>query len=135
MPFGQCDGKWPSCSRCVERSLECRYTGEDGRQPAPKSYVQLLRKRIDVLEKILKIHHINVEDAIARLNNSRGDVYTTSLEIDDLSTTLEGALCLDESTNFDRDGEARYFGPTSGRLEFQPRQYFPIHAVQRHMHR
>ena len=30
-----------------------------------------------------------------------------------------GALCVDEASNFDRDGEARFFGTTSGRLEFK----------------
>lgn len=38
---------------------------------------------------------------------------------EDLSATFDGALTLDESLNFDQDGEVRYFGPTSGRLQFR----------------
>lgn len=34
---------------------------------------------------------------------------------------FEGALCLDDSLNFDGDGQPRYFGVTSGRLEFESR--------------
>lgn len=38
--------------------------------------------------------------------------------IDELVEGVKGKLALDESMNFDKDGELRYFGPTSGRLEF-----------------
>ncbi|KAI1768000.1 fungal-specific transcription factor domain-containing protein [Hypoxylon sp. FL1150] len=115
----QCDGKWPSCSRCLKRSVECRYPRQDGRQPAPKSYVQLLRNRIELLEKVLEIHGIDVNNSIAQLSTAGDDLLSASSDVEALRTSFEGALCLDESTNFDRDGEARYFGPTSGRLEFQ----------------
>lgn len=122
----QCDGKWPSCSRCLNRSIECRYPSQDGRQPAPKSYVQLLRSRIELLEKVLDMHGIDVNQSITQLNAARGDSFLASSDLDDLRSSFEGALCLDESTNFDRDGEARYFGPTSGRLEF--------HTGKSHVH-
>ncbi|GAA89223.1 Zn(II)2Cys6 transcription factor [Aspergillus luchuensis IFO 4308] len=39
--------------------------------------------------------------------------------MDSLCESLKGQLSLDESLNFDKDGEMRYFGPTSGRLGFQ----------------
>lgn len=39
--------------------------------------------------------------------------------VDELAEGVKGKLALDESLNFDMDGELRYFGPTSGRLEFQ----------------
>lgn len=38
---------------------------------------------------------------------------------DQLCDAFEGTLSLDESQNLDQDGEARYFGPTSGRLDFK----------------
>lgn len=40
-------------------------------------------------------------------------------EIDDLCENFKGELSLNGSLNFDRDGEMRYFGPTSGRLQFK----------------
>ncbi|KAJ6129437.1 hypothetical protein N7512_002217 [Penicillium capsulatum] len=39
--------------------------------------------------------------------------------MDDLCLTFDGALTIDESLNFDQDGEVRYFGPSSGRLLFR----------------
>lgn len=46
--------------------------------------------------------------------------------MDDICVKLEGAPSLDESLNIDNDREIRYFGPTSGRLEFKldPGTYF-----------
>lgn len=35
-----------------------------------------------------------------------------------LCDQFKGCLALDESLNFDADGEMRFFGPTSGRLQF-----------------
>ncbi|EAA59284.1 hypothetical protein AN4185.2 [Aspergillus nidulans FGSC A4] len=39
--------------------------------------------------------------------------------IDELTESFEGRLAFEESLNFEKDGELRYFGPTSGRLQFQ----------------
>lgn len=44
---------------------------------------------------------------------------SSTAAFDQLCDTFEGTLSLHEAQNFDRDGEARYFGPTSGRLEFK----------------
>ena len=40
-------------------------------------------------------------------------------EMDDLCENFKGELSLNGSLNFDQDGEMRYFGPTSGRLQFR----------------
>ncbi|EEU34905.1 uncharacterized protein NECHADRAFT_39715 [Fusarium vanettenii 77-13-4] len=107
----KCDARTPSCSRCSERAIECAYsTEEDKRRPAPKSYVDLLRSRIDHLERLLQAHSID-PDGMPNAHAVNDGVS------DDL--TLRGELSKDESMNFDQDGEARYFGPTSGRLEFK----------------
>ncbi|KAI8257643.1 hypothetical protein K4K58_003865 [Colletotrichum sp. SAR11_239] len=111
---------------------------EDGRKPASKSYVQLLRNRIDLLEAVLQSHSIDIEASVAQLTAAgttpQLNPVSTALAagssdpalaglspsaFDDLCTTFEGALSLDESVNYDQDGEMRYFGPSSGRLEFQ----------------
>lgn len=42
-----------------------------------------------------------------------------SYAMDSICESLKGQLSLAESLNFDKDGEMRYFGPTSGRLGFQ----------------
>ncbi|KAJ6014307.1 hypothetical protein N7540_008898 [Penicillium herquei] len=124
----KCDGTRPSCSRCLDRGVRCQYsTAEDGRQPAPKSYVVMLRNRIELLEQVLKNNGIDVEASVAQIV-AENDVQYQSKDSthgglspveDDLCVTFEGALTIDESLNFDQDGEVRYFGPTSGRLLFQ----------------
>ncbi|TEA19756.1 Nitrogen assimilation transcription factor nirA [Colletotrichum sidae] len=110
---------------------------EDGRKPASKSYVQLLRNRIDLLEAVLQSHSIDIEASVTQLSangstpqlNPVGSSLVSgsdpvlaglsSTAFDDLCATFEGALSLNESVNYDQDGEMRYFGPSSGRLEFQ----------------
>ncbi|KAJ5900091.1 hypothetical protein N7495_004835 [Penicillium taxi] len=123
----KCDGVRPSCARCFDRGIRCEYsTAEDGRQPAPKSYVVMLRNRIDILERVLRSHGIDADAAIAQLMLENEDLNPTqdpcasgASYVDDLCVTFDGALTLDESLNFDQDGEVRYFGPTSGRLLFR----------------
>lgn len=125
----QCDGTKPTCSRCNSRQIPCVYnTGDDGRGTAQKSYVRLLQGRIALLEKILWLHSIDIHASTAQLMQQNLVPATiTSLTasgstaaLDELCDTFEGTLTLDESQNFDQDGEARYFGPASGRLDFKP---------------
>lgn len=107
----QCDGQKPRCSRCHERRLQCTYSTEaDGRRPASKSHVELLRSRIDLLERTLRAHSIDIDrDAPnARSGSDSGP------------PGFSGSLSRDASMTFDQDGEARYFGMASGRLEFKP---------------
>lgn len=123
----QCDGARPSCARCLDRGVRCQYsTAEDGRQPAPKSYVVMLRNRIELLERVLHSHGIDIDASIAQVMAESGTPEQEALSscgngcsVDDLCLTFDGALTLDESLNFDQDGEVRYFGPTSGRLLFR----------------
>ncbi|KID91377.1 Transcription factor, fungi [Metarhizium guizhouense ARSEF 977] len=126
---GWCDGTKPTCSRCNARQIPCVYnTGDDGRGTAQKSYVRLLQGRIALLEKILWLHSIDIHASTAQLMQQNLVPATiTSLTasgstaaLDELCDTFEGTLTLDESQNFDQDGEARYFGPASGRLDFKP---------------
>lgn len=96
----------------------------------------MLRNRVEILETILRSHHIDIDTSVAQLMNERnlfpsissqGNSSQTEVEdeksddedLDDLCTSLNGALTLDESLNFDKVSEMRYFGPTSGRLQFQ----------------
>ncbi|KAJ5698801.1 hypothetical protein N7462_000806 [Penicillium macrosclerotiorum] len=87
----------------------------------------MLRKRMELLERVLESHGIDVEASIAQLltesdsPNQPGDgnCPCSSSNMEDLCGTFDGALTLDESLNFDQDGEVRYFGPTSGRLLFR----------------
>lgn len=122
--------------------MTCVYTTEDdGRGTAPKSYVRVLQARISLLEKILWLHSIDVDASAAQLMKQNAvPATTTSLAaggstaaFDQLCDAFEGTLSLDESQNFDQDGQARYFGPTSGRLDFKTCNgsflSFPIQAL------
>ena len=117
----------------MELQIPCKYTDEeDARKPASKSYVDSLRNRIRILEQVLRSNSIEVNAAIAALgakalSKEQGDsiaLFDTGTadaeEWQDLCTAFEGALSLDEALNFEEDGEARYFGPSSSRLELQP---------------
>lgn len=132
--LGKCDGSRPSCARCSSRSQVCRYaSNEDGRKPASKAYVDLLRGRISTLEHTLQAHSINVDDSVASVpaggsssiegrprgcSPSHGDVTDPGrLQISQIGSG--GTLSTEESLNYERDGEFRYFGPTSGRQHFR----------------
>ncbi|KAF2017005.1 hypothetical protein BU24DRAFT_448773 [Aaosphaeria arxii CBS 175.79] len=114
----KCDGKMPCCSRCSERALQCIYS-EDGRRPASRSYVDLLRARVNLLENAIKTQSMDVQSSIAEKLESEITSNTSSTMIQQplSGTGLPGSLSRDASMNFDRDGEARYFGLASGRLE------------------
>ncbi|KAI9042162.1 uncharacterized protein KD926_006081 [Aspergillus affinis] len=131
--YNPCEGQKPSCSRCLNRNIPCHYQTQNNRQPAPKSYVLLLRNRIEALEHILRSHGIDVEASLSELVghhdllhpddfNTSTDAsinHSLSSDLDDLCGAFHGTLTFDEALNFDDDGEMRYFGPTSGRLPFQ----------------
>ncbi|KAL4880626.1 fungal-specific transcription factor domain-containing protein [Aspergillus karnatakaensis] len=109
----QCDGIKPRCSRCQDRQLPCTYAIEgDGRRPASKSHVELLRSRIEFLENTLKAHSIDFDSSPSDPVQPKSGSVSRSNEV-------SGSLSKDESMNFEQDGEARYFGMASGRLEFQ----------------
>jgi hypothetical protein len=86
----------------------------------------MLRNRIELLERVLHSRGIDPDTAIQLLGQKDSPDREPDAEwaepcsnVDDLCTTFDGALTLDESLNFDQDGEVRYFGPTSGRLLFR----------------
>ncbi|EHA21624.1 hypothetical protein ASPNIDRAFT_183395, partial [Aspergillus niger ATCC 1015] len=107
----KCDGSRPVCGRCFGRHLSCQYSAkEDGRQPAPKSYVVLLRDRIEMLEAVLRMHGITPTPTTGTGGSS---------DAEGLCEALRGTLTLDQTMNFDQDGELRYFGPSSGRQPIQ----------------
>ncbi|KAJ5675254.1 uncharacterized protein N7477_005188 [Penicillium maclennaniae] len=80
-----------------------------------------------LLEKVLRSHGIDADASVAQLiaehessnQPTNPSCAAGSSSVDDLCVTFDGALTLDESLNFDQDGEVRYFGPTSGRLLFR----------------
>ncbi|KAK9235283.1 fungal-specific transcription factor domain-containing protein [Lipomyces kononenkoae] len=117
----KCDGRRPSCTPCVSRTIDCNYRAEeDGRRPASKAYVELLRNRIDILERTLRSHSIDVDASVTEHASAGHDIKagTSSSNFQELCASFEGALSLDASLNYDDDGELRYYGPASGRLEF-----------------
>ncbi|KAL3424926.1 hypothetical protein PVAG01_04207 [Phlyctema vagabunda] len=119
----KCNGQQP-CLRCVARAADCHYAVEpDGRRPAPRSYVDLLRNRITNLERTLLANGIDVDENGSQIRSTKENLDEVSTADSDSNTELctkfEGALTLEESLNFDQDGEIRYFGPASGRLEFR----------------
>lgn len=131
--YSQCDGTRPACTRCLSRGQACKYAGgEDGRKPASKTYVDLLRRRIQALEQVLRNHAIDVDASLAALSSSHPNLADagsltanldlghseTSPDFEALCVAFEGALSTEEALNYEGDGEFRYFGPTSGRLQF-----------------
>ncbi|KAI9926789.1 hypothetical protein MW887_003885 [Aspergillus wentii] len=122
----KCDGKKPSCARCLSRGTKCQFTPRDNsRGTAPKSLVMLLQNRIELLEKALRLHSIDVNASIAQIRAGEtspvGGGPTASLasqqEQQQQPTELDGALCLEGTPDMDGDGEMRYFGSSSGRVE------------------
>lgn len=129
----QCDGTRPACTRCISRGQTCKYAGgEDGRKPASKTYVDLLRRRIRALEQVLRNHSIDIDASLAALSTSHPNLVEngslpahldpghgeTSPDFEALCAAFEGALSTEEALNYEGDGEFRYYGPTSGRLQF-----------------
>ncbi|KXJ90733.1 fungal-specific transcription factor domain-domain-containing protein [Microdochium bolleyi] len=120
----KCDGKQPTCTRCNDRGLLCHFSAhEDGRRPAPKSYVDMLRKRISVLEKVLEAHSIDVESSVAqilaqeRAKNGPGDA-SGSATVEESLSGFDGVLSLDENAALDREDQS-YFGSSNGHLGSQ----------------
>ena len=83
----------------------------------------LLQARIKLLEKVLWLHSIDVDASIAQLDAQRteGTTEPSTAAFNDMCADHEGALCLDEPLcELEQPtSEARFFGPTSGRLELQ----------------
>lgn len=90
-----------------------------------KTYVLSLRQRIESLELLLERHGIDTREREQPISRKTLDAAANAKKggddtaIDELAEGVKGKLALGESLNFDKDGELRYFGPTSGRLEFQ----------------
>lgn len=121
------------CARCLSRGQACQYAeGEDGRKPASKTYVDLLRRRIQALEQVLLNNGIDIDASLAALSSSHPELANagsltvnlnighgeTSPDVEALCAAFDGALSIEEALNYEGDGEFRYFGPTSGRLQF-----------------
>ncbi|KXG51937.1 Transcription factor [Penicillium griseofulvum] len=78
----------------------------------------MLRNRIELLERALQTHGIDPDTAIQQMSKTENpepdtDCAPACSNVVDLCPTFDGALTLDESLNFDQDGEVRYFGPTN----------------------
>lgn len=94
---------------------------------------------------MLWLHSIDLDASVAHLmaqssrNGHGSDMPTmsssvsagiSSSEFDKLCYEFEGALILDDSGDINCDAEARYFGPTSGRLELPVAQDEPEQLVK-----
>ncbi|KAJ0424995.1 fungal-specific transcription factor domain-containing protein [Aspergillus carlsbadensis] len=114
-----------ACQECRRRRAKCKFIGrDDGRGTAPKSLVMLLQSRVELLERVLWFHSIDVDASIAKLqaggaNSSGRRTGTGSLaaEPPQESNEPDGALCSKEEFGLEDDGEASYFGSSSGRVE------------------
>ncbi|KAF7171359.1 hypothetical protein CNMCM5623_003755 [Aspergillus felis] len=94
------------------------WTATDKNHPAPVVYNGVspanTPRRIEFLEDFLAKRGID-PDADKSLEEDAAEV---SSYMEALCDQFKGRLALDESLNFDDDGEMRFFGPTSGRLQF-----------------
>lgn len=115
----------------MEHDTNCIYDKrEDGRKPASRSYVEQLRSRISLLEQVLQKHTLDAEVEIAQIKSASSNCgdsnpslssTVTPSSLDHGEQAQGGALSKDEALNFDKDNEIRYYGPSSGRLEFPDR--------------
>ncbi|KAJ5374227.1 fungal-specific transcription factor domain-containing protein [Penicillium concentricum] len=89
----------------------------------PKSLIHLLRSRINMLEQVVWLHSIDIESSIAELR-ARGKISADGEALESEShpdfgepIEPEETLSMNGSLNFECDGQARYFGSSSGRAE------------------
>lgn len=89
---------------------------------------------IDASLAALSSSHPNLADAGSLTANLDPGHNETSPDFDALCAAFEGALSIEEALNYEDDGEFRYFGPTSGRLQFicdsAPEQGHGAHPLQ-----
>ncbi|KAJ3548888.1 hypothetical protein NM208_g790 [Fusarium decemcellulare] len=124
----KCDGHKPSCSRCLDRGLDCVFsTNIDHRGSAPRSYVSLLQNRISLLEQVLQIHSIDVDLSLAQVAAQNHGLNDEPPRGSQLSSPSDAELQHDPgSTPYSQDAlggpeyrgcDAPFFGATSGRLD------------------
>ncbi|CAI7598371.1 unnamed protein product [Penicillium discolor] len=121
----KCDGKKPSCARCLQRGIECVYNiGDENRGTAPRSLVRLLQARIKKLEDILWLHSIDINIPVGD-HTDRDNIPVNDTPANSIRSTashpvhskFDNPSCTDGHLNFDDHGEAFYFGSSSGRAE------------------
>lgn len=107
--------------------MECQFAAkDDGRGTAPKSIVLMLKDRIELLERVLWLHSIDVDASIAQLrterynsiNNSRNSLTAPQPPLRNHSE-LDGALWSNGAfdTEGEGEGEVQFFGSCSGRVD------------------
>jgi hypothetical protein len=83
----------------------------------------LLQSRVKLLERVLWFHSIDVDSSIAKLQAGENLLGRQTGNVSLLAEPSQeyhepdGALCSKESFGLEDDGEASYFGSTSGRVE------------------
>ncbi|GAT19960.1 hypothetical protein RIB2604_00605430 [Aspergillus luchuensis] len=88
--------------------MECQFAAkDDGRGTAPKSIVLMLKDRVELLERVLWLHSIDVDASIAKLRTERYSSMTrnpfTPPESLSQHPELDGALW--SNSAFDTEGE------------------------------
>ncbi|OJZ90680.1 hypothetical protein ASPFODRAFT_126325 [Aspergillus luchuensis CBS 106.47] len=104
--------------------MECQFAAkDDGRGTAPKSIVLMLKDRVELLERVLWLHSIDVDASIAKLRTERYSSMTrnpfTPPESLSQHPELDGALWSNSAfdTEGECDGEVQFFGSCSGRMD------------------
>lgn len=120
------------------------YPGDvDHRGSAPRSLVSLLQNRIKLLEEVIRLHSIDLEASLAQIETTKSgsqqpdgehspivSTSTLGLELAPGRSGPKGSFASDEPPGYSgiREGvEVQFFGPTSGRLEFNSPE--PEHTV------
>lgn len=70
----------------------------------------------------MRDHNININATATdtNLTELHPNIIDEDTELlDELATTFEGTFSVEESLNYEGDGQHRYYGSTSGRLQFQ----------------
>ncbi|RMJ07962.1 hypothetical protein CDV36_012432 [Fusarium kuroshium] len=116
----KCDGQKPCCSRCLDRRLACVFSTEaDNRGSAPKSHIQLLQNRVNLLEQTLQALGISIDGSPTSQGlQARIEASVTTPPV--LRTVSAGSGCI-PGQDTSRGDQPGFFGSTSGRLELQSR--------------
>lgn len=115
----------------------------DYRGSAPRSLVSLLQNRIKLLEEVIRLHSIDLEASLAHIGTTKSGAQQTDSEHSPVVSTstldldlapdqsgAKGSFASEEPPGYSgiRAGvEVQFFGPTSGRLEFDSPE--PEHVV------
>lgn len=77
----KCDGKYPSCSGCLNSQLECTILDQTTGRTIPRDYIQRLEEKIEHLKKEIVVSH-DIKSTMRDLSESNSGKHKENLERD-----------------------------------------------------